>query len=291
MNLKQMLKDGQVIAAGVYDCYSSRAMEHVGYKAVVLCGGAVAGLNDENLVTLEDVAWTASRMTIFEEIPVLADARNGYGESAAHAARAVERLEGCGVQGIIIDDSTNTIDGGKGILSPAGWEKRLRAALNARQDCLIIAAVCGKGPIEERIDRCLAAQRAGADLVCIRHLETEKEVEAFAKAVPTGKMWYDACHCDNVPMKFAQLKALGFEMIYQSFAARSARWGMTDFGKRTFADKHTVYHDEHDFDGLVDSKAVASLYNFAGAWIPFEQRMNDLGEVGKMTDMIRIEGE
>lgn len=282
-------KKKTVFAAGVYDCYSSRTMKHAGYDMLVVTGGAVAGCKGNAFVTLEDACWCVSRMTILEnDIPVYVDVRNGYSESEAYMKRVIKRLKACGAAGLILDDSTVSPESETGVVSECTWKNRVSEAVQAADGASVIALACGTGSIEDAIARCQIALGAGAKMVGVRSFHSEEDVKKFADSIRADKVWCEDCKPTDVVFTKESLEAAGFTMVYHNFAEEAAKWGMAIFGNKTMEDKHTVFHDDHDFDGLIPGTSLTILYNFTQKWIPLEKECMDLGAVVTNPDTVKI---
>lgn len=285
-------KKKTAFAAGVYDCYSARTMKHAGYDMLVVTGGAVAGCEGNAFVTLEDACWCVSRMTILEnDIPVYVDVRNGYSESEAYMERVAARLKACGAAGLILDDSTVCPESENGIVSECGWKKRVFEAVKAAGDMPVVALACGAGSVEDAIARCRIALDAGAKMVGVRTFHSEENVKKFADAIQADKVWFEDCKPTDVVLTKESLEAAGFTMVYHDFAEEAAKWGMEIFGNKTMEDKHTVFHDDHDFDGLIPGTSLTVLYNFTQKWIPQEKEYMDLGTAITAPDTVKIGGQ
>lgn len=284
-------KKKMVFAAGVYDCYSARTMKHVGYDMLVVTGGAVAGCEGNSFVTLEDACWCVSRMTILEnDILVYVDVRNGYCESEKYIERVAKRLKACGAAGLILDDSTVSVDCEIGVVSECIWKNRISEAVKASDDMPVAAVICGAGSIEDTIRRCQTALDAGAKAVGVRVFRSEDDVKKFADSIQADKIWCEDCKPTNLALTKEALEAAGFTMVYHDFAEEAAMWGMEIFGNQTMEDGHTVFHDNHDFDGLIPGTSLTVLYNFTQKWIPLEKEFMNLGTAISNSDTVRIGG-
>src|SRR5689334_2912953 len=120
---------------------------------------------------MEEMAAYAKRIADAVDVPVLADAENGW-SNAANLWRTVRSFEQAGVCGIHIEDHEfgKHADVPQVLLSTGEMVQKIRAAVDAREDenFLIIArtdAAWAFDDVEDAIARMNAFTAAGADLV------------------------------------------------------------------------------------------------------------------------------
>lgn len=174
--LKDLIAAGGTLAIpGVHDPVSAKLVEQAGFPAAYVGSYATAaarlGMPDVGIVTVDEMVAHAKAIADAVNVPVLADAENGW-NNAASIWRTVRSFEQAGVCGIHIEDH----EFGKHAPVPqviAPLEQMLpkvRAALDAREDpnFLIIArtdVIWAKNDIEEGVRRLNAFTDAGADIV------------------------------------------------------------------------------------------------------------------------------
>ena len=84
-SLRQVLLEARqcVVAPCVYDCASARAVEMVGFPALMLSGGEVSiamnGVIDYGFTNLTDLEWITSRISRSTPLPLAADIEDGFG--------------------------------------------------------------------------------------------------------------------------------------------------------------------------------------------------------------------
>lgn len=173
--LRQLLESNVAFKVpGVHDPLSAMLVEDAGFAVVYVGSYGVSsarGLADVGLLTMDEMVAAAAAVAAAVNIPVLADAENGFYQPA-NIWRMVQAYERAGIAGIHIDDH---ISGKHSSLPPkmlteAQLLANLQAALEARTDpdFLIIGrtdiAWATKDP-EQAVQRMLAMHAAGADLV------------------------------------------------------------------------------------------------------------------------------
>jgi 2,3-dimethylmalate lyase len=99
--------DAVVVAPGAYDALSARLVEQAGFDAVYMTGyGATASLlgrPDVGLLSMTEMADQARRFVSAVEVPVIADADNGYG-GPLNVVRTVREYAAAGVAALHVED-------------------------------------------------------------------------------------------------------------------------------------------------------------------------------------------
>lgn len=183
-----------IIAADMFDPMSARIVELLGYKAGMLSGSVaslvVLGAPNLSLLTLTEFVEQARRVCRASAVPLLVDADHGFG-NALNVQRTVVEMEAAGVAAITIDDADLPArfgGEGKALVSLPEAERKMRAALSARQDdaLLVIArtAAARGGNIAEAVKRARAYAEAGVDGVFFSGLRTRDQIVALADLAP-----------------------------------------------------------------------------------------------------------
>ncbi len=63
-----------------------------------------------------------------------------------------------------------------------------------------------------------------------------------------------------------------------------AAFGMEDFARQNAENQNTVYHDNHDFDGLLTEMDYHCLFGFHPFWVALERDFQDLEELEEKED-------
>src|SRR5437870_10579407 len=104
---RQLLRDEPYLfTGGIYSPLDAQIAESAGMKSIYLSGYSVAmhnGWPDMGLLTMTEVAKMASMVASAVEIPIIADADDGYG-NALTTMRTVQEYVKTGVAGIHIED-------------------------------------------------------------------------------------------------------------------------------------------------------------------------------------------
>ncbi len=229
--LRALLDAGEfVVAPGVFEMFSAKIADHMGFKALYMTGYGVSashlGLADAGLVTYRDMVERARTIAQGTKTPLIADADTGFG-GLINVRETVRGYEAAGVQAIQIEDQEMPKKCGhtpnRRVVPLADAAKRIEVAVESRrsEDFLVIArtdARTGLG-LDEAIRRAKAFAAAGADILFVEAPESEEEfrrigaelagsAKLLANMVPTGK---------SPVVPAAKLKEYGFSIaIYPS---------------------------------------------------------------------------
>src|SRR3989440_10038050 len=107
-SLKIVLESGKlVIAPGVFDMFSARIADRIGFSALYMTGygvsGSYLGVADAGLVTYRDMVERARTIADGAAAPLIADADTGFG-GLINVRQTVRGYEAAGVQAIQIED-------------------------------------------------------------------------------------------------------------------------------------------------------------------------------------------
>ena len=250
---RQSLQDEPYLfTGGVYSPLDAQIAERGGMKSIYLSGYSLAMLNgfpDMGLLTMTEVAKAASMVASAVDIPVIADADDGYG-NALSTMRTVQEFIKTGVAGIHLEDQRFPKRcghiAGKTIVSREEALGKYRAALGERdrldRDFVILARTDAYGAVggsmEEAIWRGRAYADAGVDMVWCELSNSDRgPTIEFARAMkqthPRLPLAFNYSssfrwHKDPDPLTFRELGELGYKFIfitlYGAHAAMYAVW-------------------------------------------------------------------
>ena len=206
--LKDVLERGEfVVAPGVFEMFSARIADRMGFRALYMTGygvsGSHLGLADAGLVTYTDMVGRARTIAEGVSTPLIADADTGFG-GLLNVRHTVRGYEAAGVQAIQIEDQEMPKKcghtPGRRVIPLEDMVRKIEVALDARTrpDTLIIARTDARTSLglDEAIRRGKAYAEAGADVIFVEAPESEEEfarvggeIDAWllANMVPTGK--------------------------------------------------------------------------------------------------------
>lgn len=227
MSKAQRLKDllhGKPIptAVGCYDGFTARLVEQAGFEVAFMSGAAVAtafqGLPDNGLITLSEMADAGKRISCCVDIPVIADADNGFG-NALNARRAVMEFELGGCAAIQLEDqkmpkSCGHMDG-KEVVPCIEHCRKIELAAETRKEMLILARsdAASVNGIDDAIMRVNEYAKAGADFVIIDAPRTVDDMKKIAAEVQAPVM-INLVEGGKTPyLPKEELQEMGFSMV------------------------------------------------------------------------------
>ena len=242
--MKKLLREKEyVLTFGIHNAMQAMIVERAGYDAVYMGGYdttvSMLGLPDVGLITETEMVTNARYIAKSVQVPVVADADNGYG-NAINTIRTVQNYEAAGLAGIHIEDQVAPKRcghlAGKTLIPLEEAVGKIRAALDAKndKDFLIIgrtdAIAAVGGGFDEALKRGKAFAKAGADMVWSEFTSPETEIpRRFAEEmhaefpdVPlffnySGNFrWYES------PAEFREIAKLGYKFINVSLGALRA---------------------------------------------------------------------
>ena len=183
--LKELIeKDGIAVLPGVHDAISARLVEQAGFGSAYITGGGMyasaLGSPDMDLLTQTEMAEHTRRICQAVNIPIFADAEEGFG-GIPNVIRTVRLFEEAGAAAFHLDDEVSPgkcpylyPDTKQELLSIDDMCKKIEAAVSAKKDkdTLIVVRCDAKGSvydtggdayIKEQIKRLNAYAEAGAD--------------------------------------------------------------------------------------------------------------------------------
>jgi len=265
-SLRQVLEAATacVVAPCVYDCASARAVEMVGFPAMMLSGGEVSiamnGVLDYGFTNLTDIEWITGRISQTSPLPLAADIENGYGGPLA-VYRACKRMARAGATALQLEDSSDMEESTR-LLPRARYLEKVKAALAALAgtDCILIARTNAdpKTELDEGIERCRAAVELGAQMTTVVKLSNLEDARYVAKRVPGWKMYPDVAGRDGVPeVTVEDIYPLGYNFLTMHYTLKAAMDGMLEHGKRNFAQQGSLYTcDKQDATGIYGMSAT-----------------------------------
>ncbi len=195
--MRELLKKGTVVSPGVYDGYSVRMVEKMGFEAANTSGAALSntllGLPDVGILSMMENVDACRNIVASTNLPIIADADTGYG-NAVTVFHAVQYFEAAGVVGMNLEDQVSPKRcghmRGKAVIDAREMCKKLEAAARAKKDSDFIInartdAIAVEG-FDAAVKRCKMYLAAGADLAYADAIETEDQVKRLVDALGPG---------------------------------------------------------------------------------------------------------
>jgi 2-methylisocitrate lyase-like PEP mutase family enzyme len=263
--LKTILDEKKLLLApGVYDALSALIAEQCGARAVYLSGAGVAytrfGRSDLGLVDMTEMAQIIAAIRERVSAPIIADGDNGFG-NALNMQRTVRTYERAGANAIQIEDQTLPKRcghlTGKSVIPAAEMAGKIKAAVDARNEMLIIArtdAIAIEG-FDKALERAHLYADAGADVIFVEALQDIEQMRAVVKSLGHRKpLFVNLIEGGRTPvLPLAELEAMGYSIaIYPASGVRAVAKHLTDFYTILVRDGGTdAFRDRMlDFNGL-----------------------------------------
>jgi 2-methylisocitrate lyase-like PEP mutase family enzyme len=218
-----------IITPGVYDGYSARLVEMMGFKTAATTGAglsnSVIGEPDIGLFSLRDNVDACHHIARSISIPLMADADTGYG-NAVTVYHVVQYFEEAGVVGINIEDQLIPKRcghmRGKELIEPLEMTKKIEAGIKAKKDKDFIInartdAIAVEG-IEGTVARIHEYVAAGADMIYADAIRDEEDIRRVIDAagdVPVNvNMGFGIRSRPTTPLiSLSRLKELGVARV------------------------------------------------------------------------------
>jgi len=231
-----------LIQPGVFDGFSTRLVEHMGYPTAFITGSGVSesrmGQVDVGIMGLEENVAAVRSIAACSNLALLADGDTGYGNAvnAFHTVRAFERA---GAAGMMLEDEVWPKRcghmRGKEVIPQDEMVQKLRAACEARVDPDFVIKsrtdTLATHGLDEVIKRLNAYAEAGADLFFADALLDAEQIRRVAANVPKPlcvNMGFGIRQRSTTPLlSAAQLQELGVAVvIYPRLLTACALAGM-----------------------------------------------------------------
>ena len=189
--LKDQFLSGEIVLApGVFDALTGLLVEQAGFGAAYVSGAGIAysrlGRPDIGLMGLREIADQVTAISERLTIPLIVDGDNGHG-NALSVIRTVREYERAGAAALQLEDQALPKRcghlKGKALVSADEMVGKLHAALDARDDMLIIArcdAIAVEG-FEAAIDRAERYVEAGADMLFVEAPENLQQMQEITR--------------------------------------------------------------------------------------------------------------
>src|SRR5712692_5627783 len=298
--LRQLLKSGTTLfVPGCYNALSARILGDVGFPAIYMTGYgtslALLGMPDAGLATMTEMHLNARYIANAVDVPVIADADNGYG-NAINVMRTVREYIQTGVAGIHIEDQVIPKRcghvAGRRVIPLAEAVGKYRAADRARRETdpafVLIARTDARGAhggsLDDAIRRAHAYLEAGADLAFVEGPTSVDEVTRICREVK-GPVFYNQT---GVSARFSleEMNALGIAVsIVPGATFRVTIQAVYDLARDL---KERGPAAEAEFNERFKAHPLGNIHSFAGfdqvreweeAYLPAE-------EMDKYTDSV-----
>lgn len=253
------------------------------------------GLPDAGLITMPEMIANAAAIQEAVDVPVIADADNGFG-NATNVIRTVREYAKTGVAGIHIEDQSFPKRcghvKGRRVIPREEAVGKIRAAADVRDDrnpdLVLIARTDARGAVggslDEAIERANAYCEAGADVAFVEGPADEAEVERVGREVDAPLLYNFAGISPELSRD--RLQSYGFDLvIYPGLGIRAA---VTSVYRATMAliedDVAGIQALRADFDelpfGFHEFAGFPEVVEWERSYLPDEEQEKYRGTLG-----------
>jgi len=279
---KRIKEERIIVAPGVYDSFTAKLAEHVGFEALYVTGAGVAasllGAPDIGLVTMTEQLEQTRRIASATDLPIICDADTGYG-NALNVIRTVREFEKAGVCAIHLEDQLMPKKcghlEGKKLVSTAEMVNKLKAALDTRTDgnFLIIARTDSRAilGLQDAIDRGLKYAETGADMIFIEAPESIDELARIGNSFRQVPLLVNRGGGGKTPpLSASNLQAMGYRVVIfpgdiQKAAGKAALKVLNTLKDRgnvdTLQDMMLSFDQRFQILGIEDFRKLERLYS------------------------------
>jgi len=242
--LRELLRNEKpLVAPGAHDALTARIIEKVGFSAVYMTGYGQAashlGQPDIGLMSLTEMVQRARNIAEAVTLPVIADADTGFG-NAVNVIRTVREYEAAGVAAIQLEDQVSPKRCGhmlgREVITMEEMVGKIKAAVDTRResDFLIVARTDARTVygIEDAIERAIAYEEAGADILFVESPENIDEMRKINSVIhkPTLANMVEG---GRTPMLTNhELAEIGYDLVIyptaSTFIASKAIWSLME---------------------------------------------------------------
>jgi len=234
----RLLQKNGLVVPGAANALAARVIHALGYEAIYLSGAGLTNtfyaMPDLGFINLTDLASHTQAISQAVPLPLIVDADTGFG-NALNTFHTVKVLEAAGAHAIQLEDQINPKKCGhfndKGVISKSDVVGKIKAAVDARrhQDFLIIARTDARAVegFESAIERALAYEEAGADVLFVEAPESVEEIKAIPQRLSSPQIINMVIGGKTPNMHAKEFSDMGFGMVlYANAALQGAVKGM-----------------------------------------------------------------
>ncbi|ADJ14024.1 isocitrate lyase/PEP mutase family protein [Halalkalicoccus jeotgali] len=277
--LRERLASDEILACpGVHDPLTAAVADHVGFDAIYMTGYGTSlsktGYPDAGFITMPEMIENAANIQERIDVPLIADADNGYG-NATNVVRTVREYIKAGVGAIHIEDQTFPKrcghTKGRQVIPRAEAVGKIEAAAAVRDErdpeFVLIARTdargTGDGSLEEAIGRANDFLDAGADVAFVEGPTDEAELERIGQEVEGPLVYNFVGDLGSSPyVDLSALERWSFDLVVFPVASTLSAIAHVHEDLSTFADDPVAAM--RDIDDAFNAQPVGSLHDFSG---------------------------
>jgi len=215
---------GIIRAPGAYDAWTAKLIELAGFPAAYMTGYGVSasllGRPDIGLLSMSEMAAAAYNVATAVDIPVIADADNGYG-GTLNVVRTVQMYEKAGIGAIQLEDQVMPKRcghmEGKQIIEKKEMVAKIKAAVHGRKlpDTVLIARTDARAVTDfnDAMERAIAYAEAGADVIFLEAPQSVEEMSIVAKTINKPLLANMVEHGKTPFLTANELEKIGYKIV------------------------------------------------------------------------------
>ena len=267
-DLKTLLKTGAAISVpGVNDPLTAILAERMGFRCLYFSGAAFSaslGVPDIGLFSIDQLLDSVKWIARSTNLPLIVDIDTGFGE-AVNIVRVVKELEQLGVAAVQLEDQVSPkrcghLDG-KQIVSEQQYVEKLKAALAARKNMLVIARTDSRDvySFDEAVKRGTLYRDSGADVIFPEALETIEEFKQFAMSVKSPLLANMTEFGKSPLLTVKNLEYLGYNLVIYPATGQRIALGAV---KKVFANIRDNGSQISSVSDMMDRSEIYDLIDY-----------------------------
>ncbi|MBO0718537.1 MAG: isocitrate lyase/phosphoenolpyruvate mutase family protein [Rhizobiales bacterium] len=226
-----------VLLPGAPNALAARIIADLGFNAVYLTGAGLTNMNlglpDLGFMDLSQAVEQTMAIRNVVDLPIIVDADTGFG-NALNVAHAVRMLEQAGASAIQLEDQALPKRcghfEGKELVSPTEMASKVKAAVDARRENLVVIARtdarAGEG-FQAAVDRASLYVEAGADMTFLEAPQSLEEVRQIPRLLGVPQLLNIVLGGKTPIVSQAEAAEMGFSLLlYANAALQGAITGM-----------------------------------------------------------------
>ena len=267
-DLKALLKlEEAVPVPGVTDPLTAIIADRMGFKCIYFSGAAFSaslGIPDIGLFSIDQLIDSVKWITRSTNLPLIVDIDTGFGD-VVNVIRVIKELEYLGVAAVQLEDQVSPkrcghLDG-KQIVSEQQFVEKLGAALEARENMLVIARTDSRDvySFDESVKRGILYRNSGADVIFPEALENIDEFKQYVMRINTPLLANMTEFGKSPLLSVKELGDIGYNLVIFPATGQRAALGAV---KRVFTDIKETGSQIGSISGMMDRSEIYNLIDY-----------------------------
>lgn len=234
---KLLTEERGILLPGASNALAARVIADLGFRAVYLTGAGMTntylGIPDLGFMDLTQLVEHTMAIRNVVDLPLIVDADTGFG-NALNVVHTVRMLERAGASAMQLEDQRMPKRcghfTGKDVVSPKEMVSKIKAAVDARRDEMVIIARTDARAVEgfeAAIDRAGRYIEAGADVTFVEAPESLEEVQLIPQRLDAPQLVNIVVGGKTPTLDQTTAIEMGFSLLlYANVALQGAIQGM-----------------------------------------------------------------